>query len=694
MTLRFVERRGVHVVTLLCLLAAVVVGCSSAPTETTATAAEAIGPTKCGPCEKLWCHVVILPHGGGTVEVCACLHEADGTACSDGNACDLAGTCSSGTCIPGGTVTCTAPDQCHVAACNASTGCEVSPAPDGTSCGTPGQVCFAGTCITPCGLMTCANQHMQCGQTGDGCGHIIDCGTCTAPETCGGGGVPSVCGAPKCTRQTCAQIGANCGEQADGCGGLINCGTCTAPQTCGGGGVPSVCGSEKCVPKTCANYPAGTCGQQADGCGGVTPDCSPCTAPETCGGAGVLDHCGFCGGDGYGPCPDGLCNPGAINDGLGHCVQCSSQFGTFSMTATSQQPNYGYWNVEFQYSIGLPSAPSFTALVSLSDGASGSMQTQRVTGPTGTASFWVPMLTTESAVMAASLTDANDPTCVMPTNPAETSVSWNDPAGVRGVTCPSTPPPTLSTNGGGSRGGPVTIVPLLWGFSDLAFSQELANVYGLIGSSNYYAWLTREYGAPQITSIPPISVPNVNTNGGSVSSQLADWIRANVPSEVVPVQGPIMFVVHLSPGTTVTIPSGTLCTGGLYAYNTKETSFNLLEGTFDYYYAVIPDPSTPCNGQPQLGFDAMTVSLSHELAENLTDPDGQTGWEARGCTSAAGPVQIGDICAGEVPVNATSTHVAAIANPLTPSNSVVVQKLWSNLLGACVTEDAPGVPFN
>ena len=45
-----------------------------------------------------------------------------------------------------------------------------------------------------------------------------------------------------CTPTTCAAVGANCGMIADGCGGTLNCGTCTLPQTCGGG-TPNVCGS-------------------------------------------------------------------------------------------------------------------------------------------------------------------------------------------------------------------------------------------------------------------------------------------------------------------------------------------------------------------------------------------------------------------------------------------------------------------
>src|SRR5262249_16860745 len=50
-------------------------------------------------------------------------------------------------------------------------------------------------------------------------------------------------GGSTCTPTTCSALGKNCGSVADGCGGTLNCGTCTSPQTCGGGGVSNVCGT-------------------------------------------------------------------------------------------------------------------------------------------------------------------------------------------------------------------------------------------------------------------------------------------------------------------------------------------------------------------------------------------------------------------------------------------------------------------
>ena len=59
--------------------------------------------------------------------------------------------------------------------------------------------------------MTCASANATCGPIGDGCGGILNCGSCTLPETCGGGGVASQCGGSMgCFPRDCTTIGANC----------------------------------------------------------------------------------------------------------------------------------------------------------------------------------------------------------------------------------------------------------------------------------------------------------------------------------------------------------------------------------------------------------------------------------------------------------------------------------------------------
>jgi hypothetical protein len=104
-----------------------------------------------------------------------------------------------------------------------------------------------GACVTPpvCTPKTCAQIGASCGPEGDGCGNIIQCGNCTSPQTCGGGGTPGVCGTGQtCTPKNCAELGFNCGSTSDGCSNVINCGMCTSPLTCGGGGQSNVCGGQ------------------------------------------------------------------------------------------------------------------------------------------------------------------------------------------------------------------------------------------------------------------------------------------------------------------------------------------------------------------------------------------------------------------------------------------------------------------
>jgi hypothetical protein len=183
-----------------------------------------------------------------------------------------------------------------------------------------------GSCVTPdvpptCQKTTCAAQSIECGPAGDGCGGQISCGTCPAGQTCGGGGVPSKCGAPQCTPRTCAAQGIECGPAGDGCGHQILCGACPAGQTCGGGGQPGVCGSQACVPRTCAQQNI-QCGPAGNGCGAAL-DCGSCPAGQTCGGGGQP---GVCGSQSCTPktCVELGANCGPVGDGCGGLLQCGT----------------------------------------------------------------------------------------------------------------------------------------------------------------------------------------------------------------------------------------------------------------------------------------------------------------------------------------------------------------------------------
>jgi hypothetical protein len=126
--------------------------------------------------------------------------------------------------------------------------------PAGQFCGaySPGVCWAAGKCTPKTFAQACTNAGKNCGPIADGCGGTINCGTCASNQVCGGGGVDNVCHpacVPKTFAQACTNAGKNCGPIADGCGGLIDCGTCQFPASCGGGGVPNKCGT----PANCTN---------------------------------------------------------------------------------------------------------------------------------------------------------------------------------------------------------------------------------------------------------------------------------------------------------------------------------------------------------------------------------------------------------------------------------------------------------
>lgn len=171
-----------------------------------------------------------------------------------------------------------------------------------------------------CTPKTCLQLGVGCGSVDDGCGTTIDCGSCAAPETCGGGGVENQCG---CTAKSCAQLGVNCGSVDTGCG-PVACGDCTAPETCGGAGVENQCGCVCSLPNAQTSCSAGAC--QIDACDGGWADCDG-NAENGCETAidADVDNCGACGNTCSFPhatgvaCDAGVCIMGGCEAGFADC---------------------------------------------------------------------------------------------------------------------------------------------------------------------------------------------------------------------------------------------------------------------------------------------------------------------------------------------------------------------------------------
>ena len=218
--------------------------------------------------------------------------------------------------------------------CGKTIDCGACPA--GATCGAGG---IAGVCARPttsCQPLACVQTGGQyCGVVGDGCGKAMDCGACPAGQTCGGAGTPGVCGVPPsstCTPIACTQpSGKYCGMVGDGCGRTIDCAGCSAGQTCGGGGIPGVCGAPPpagCMALTCqASASLRYCGTIGDGCGSSL-SCTACPAGQTCGGGGVAGLCGAPPPAGCVPltCTNGsvqYCG-GTIGNGCGGSLACTA----------------------------------------------------------------------------------------------------------------------------------------------------------------------------------------------------------------------------------------------------------------------------------------------------------------------------------------------------------------------------------
>jgi hypothetical protein len=200
---------------------------------------EGFGDETCEPesCESLGRNCGPVDDGCGTTLQCGTCESPE--SCGGGTE---AGVCAVPTgCIPR---TCAqAGADCGVVADGCGGYVECGTCTGGLNCGGDGtpNVCGEGICEA----RSCADQGFDCGYAGDGCGDILDCGTCQSPETCGGGGTPSVCGDPDdggCQRLSCQAQGMECGLGGDGCGGIIDCGSCPGfDDICGGDGQPSVC---------------------------------------------------------------------------------------------------------------------------------------------------------------------------------------------------------------------------------------------------------------------------------------------------------------------------------------------------------------------------------------------------------------------------------------------------------------------
>src|SRR2546425_957724 len=265
--------------------------------------------------------------------------KADGTTCNDGNSCTQADSCQSGVCVGANPVVCTAPDDCHFAGtCDPSTGtCSHPLKANGTVCSdgdacTQTDTCHAGVCsgtkpvvCTPsdqchdAGICnpttgTCSNPSRHDGTActdGNACTQADACqaGVCTGTN-------PVVCTASDQCHQAgiCDPATGTCSNPNEPDGLACNDGLfCTVDDTCSAG----VCGgaardcsalADQCTDGTCDEF-AHQCEATPKTDGTACSDGSLCTQNDAC-------QAGVCAGsplvcDDANPCTTDSCDPTA-----------------------------------------------------------------------------------------------------------------------------------------------------------------------------------------------------------------------------------------------------------------------------------------------------------------------------------------------------------------------------------------------
>ena len=233
---------------------------------------------------------------------------ANGTSCSNGNACDGAETCSNGACLAGTPPTLSDNNPCTVDVCDPASGVSHVAVADGTSCAdgnacNGAETCSGGSCRpgtplptddrNPCTVDTCdpatgvAHTPVAAGTS---CANADPCDgqeTCDGAGACAPGTPPNLDDGNPCTVDACSSAGITHLAVADGTS-CADATVCNGAETCAAGacrpGTPLVvddgnaCTVDACDPVTGVSHTPAV--------GALCSDGNPCNGLETCGASG------------------------------------------------------------------------------------------------------------------------------------------------------------------------------------------------------------------------------------------------------------------------------------------------------------------------------------------------------------------------------------------------------------------------
>jgi RHS repeat-associated protein len=277
---------------------------------------------------------------------CSYTPKANGTACSDGNACTQTDSCQAGACVGSNPVECTASDQCHDAGtCDPTSGICTNPAKaDGTSCSdgnacTQTDSCQAGACLGASPVVCTASDQCHdagvCDPSSGACSNPVkadgascsDDNACTQTDSCQTGACvgasPVVCVASDQCHDpgVCDPASGVCTNPAKANGAACTDGNaCTQTDTCQVGACvgasPVVCtASDQCHIAGVCNPATGVCSNPPKANGASCTDGNACTQTDSC-------QAGACVGASPVVCvaSDQCHDPGACDPASGVCT--------------------------------------------------------------------------------------------------------------------------------------------------------------------------------------------------------------------------------------------------------------------------------------------------------------------------------------------------------------------------------------
>lgn len=278
----------------------------------------------------------------------------------------------------------------------------------------------------------------------------------------------------------------------------------------------------------------------------------------------------------------------------------------------------------------------------------------------------------------------------------------------------------------------VNIVPVFWTYSGKTVDSNVtswAPAYLSALANSTYLDLLSEYSAGGqsitrgTTTAPYTITPTTATTAAITDKQIPKELAAQVTAGHLPAvttdtagNANTLYMIFFPSGVSITDSGGSKSCIDYCGYHSSGSS-----GGATYLYAVIPDLSEvmtyprsdggtvtePCGygctyqGKTKPEVDWFNGTISHELAEAVSDPVGGNGWydgtntdyACGGSKTSNPPVtgggEIGDVCVGFWD-DEFGTGSCEDTLPV-PGTNINAQQLWSNALSGCYMSN-PATP--